>query len=129
MAGRTFMIVDDDTDDRFFFRKAIDEIDSSNICQEACNGQDALDQLRKMEQFPDFIFLDLNMYIMNGKECLAELKKDERLKKIPVIIYSTSLYAQDIENMRKLGAVHYLAKPFDITKLSQEITAILAGLQ
>ena len=129
MAGRTFMIVDDDVDDRFFFRKAIKEIDSSNVYQEAFNGKDALDKLRKMEHFPDFIFLDLNMYIMNGQECLEELKKDERLKKIPVIIYSTSLYPKEVENMLRMGAVHYLIKPFDITKLSNEITSILEGLQ
>lgn len=123
------MIVDDDVDDRFFFRKAIKEMDPSNVYLEAFNGQDALDKLRLMEHFPDFIFLDLNMYIMNGEECLKELKKDEKLKKIPVIIYSTSLYPKEVDNMIRMGAVHYLIKPFDITKLSQEITTILEGLQ
>ena len=115
------MIVDDDKDDRFFFRNAVKEIDPSYECLEAQDGLEALEKLRKADTLPHFIFLDLNMPIMNGKECLMELKKDEKLKNIPVIIYSTSNYKEDIDSTRELGAVYYLTKLFDVTKLPDEL--------
>ncbi len=93
---KILMIVDDDKDDRFFFRSAIRKNNPTFECIEAENGVDALEQLRKAEQLPDFIFLDLNMPKMDGRECLKELKKDKTLKKIPVIIYSTSTKLSDI---------------------------------
>jgi CheY-like chemotaxis protein len=84
---KILMIVDDDKDDRFFFCSAIRKNNPSYECIEAENGADALKQLRTTKQLPDFIFLDLNMPKMDGRECLKELKKDETLKKIPVIIW------------------------------------------
>ena len=74
---KILMIVDDDTDDRFFFRSAIRKNNPSYECIEAENGDDALKQLRKAKYLPDFIFLDLNMPKMDGRECLEELKKDK----------------------------------------------------
>jgi CheY-like chemotaxis protein len=115
------MIVDDDKDDRFFFRSAIRKNNPSFECVEAENGVEALQQLRKTEQLPDFIFLDLNMPKMDGRECLKELKKDETLKNIPVIIYSTSEYKLDKEVTKELGADFFLTKLSDIYPLPEEL--------
>ncbi|MES2681549.1 MAG: response regulator [Bacteroidota bacterium] len=120
------MIVDDDLDDRFFFHEAVNTIDASFECIEADNGENALGQLRLSKQLPDFIFLDLNMPRMDGKQCLKELKKDERLKNTPVIIYSTSSFKRDIDNTRELGAAHFLTKISDISKLPGMITSAMA---
>jgi CheY-like chemotaxis protein len=121
MALKTIMIIDDDDDDRFFFCSAVKKINPSYICQEAQNGQEALEILRDTIKLPDFIFLDINMPIMGGKECLAELKKDEKLKHIPVIMYTTSSFQTDIEFTGQLGAADYFVKPFDIAKIPEGI--------
>ncbi|MEO6348394.1 MAG: response regulator [Aquaticitalea sp.] len=118
---KLLMIVDDDKDDRFFFRSAIRKNNPSFECVEAENGVDALQQLRKVEVLPDFIFLDLNMPKMDGRECLKELKKDKTLKHIPVIIYSTSEYKVDKEVTKELGADYFLTKLSDIYPLPEEL--------
>jgi CheY-like chemotaxis protein len=119
--GIILMIVDEDRDDRFFFKNALREIDEEYKCVEAFNGLDALEKLRSAEILPDYIFLDLNMPLMSGKECLIALKSDPVLSHIPVIIYSTSSYWQDIEITTTLGAAYYLTKVWDINKLPTEI--------
>ena len=121
MVQKMFMIIDDDSDDRMFFAEALDQMLSSTVCLEANGGIEALQQLRKAEKLPDFIFLDINMPRMDGRECLKELKKDAKLKSIPVIMYSTSFTAESIDEFRKLGASSYLNKPTDLNKLPAQI--------
>lgn len=124
---KIFMIVDDDSDDREFFCEAVKEIDSSAECLIAVNGLEALKTLRNdIKQLPDFIFLDLNMPKMDGRTCLAELKKDLKLKNIPVIILSTSSHQKDIDETNQLGAAYFLAKPSDFKKLQQEIGFVMS---
>ena len=118
---KLLMIVDDDKEDRFFFSSAIRKYNPSFECVEAENGVDALEQLRMGAELPDFIFLDLNMPKMDGKECLIELKKDNALKNIPVIIYSTSDYKVDKEISKQLGADYFLTKLSDIYPLPEEL--------
>ena len=120
--NKILMVVDDDPDDRFFFTKAVRKYHPSYECREASDGVDALDKLRQEKILPDFIFLDLNMPLMNGKKCLEELKKDGKLKNIPVIVYSTSTYQKDKEETMALGAIHYLVKLHDIYMLPEAIT-------
>ena len=118
---KLLMIVDDDKEDRFFFSSAIRKYNPSFECVEAENGVDALEQLRMGAELPDFNFLDLNMPKMDGKECLIELKKDNALKNIPVIIYSTSDYKVDKEISKQLGADYFLTKLSDIYPLPEEL--------
>ncbi len=116
------MIVDDDKDDSFFFQLAVKELGKDYDCVSAENGLDAIEKLNKMELLPDYIFLDLNMPLMNGKECLTELKKSSTLCKIPVIMYSTSNFSDDIQSTKALGASYYLPKPANIVHLPENIT-------
>ncbi|MGZ3900275.1 MAG: response regulator [Bacteroidia bacterium] len=126
MSGKTvLMIVDDDKDDRFFFEMAVKELGKGFECISAENGIDAIEKLQAMEQLPDYIFLDLNMPLMNGRECLTELKKNQKLKCIPVIMYSTSSFSEDMDSVRKLGASYYLPKPANIMSLPTDITTAL----
>jgi CheY-like chemotaxis protein len=120
-----FMIIDDDEDDRFFFKEAITDMFSSAVCLEATDGVHALNHLQKAEQLPNFIFLDINMPRMDGKECLKELKKDATLKDIPVIMYSTYSSEKSIEEFRVLGSSHFLFKPTDMNKLPQQIREVI----
>jgi CheY-like chemotaxis protein len=114
---KMLMIVDDDSDDRYLFCKALEQIDLSYHCHEAEHGRDALEQLRRATTLPHMIFLDLNMHLMNGWECLTALKRDPLLKNIPVIIYSTSSAEYDIAAAREMGAVYYLTKPSDMQEI------------
>jgi CheY-like chemotaxis protein len=74
----TALLVDDDEDDRAFFCEAMGTISHNVICVTAEDGVDAFDFLRHSSKLPDFIFLDLNMPRMNGKDCLRELKQNKR---------------------------------------------------
>ena len=81
-----FLVADDDEDDRFFFLEALRSIDPGITCMLASNGREALTLLQSdFFSLPDYIFLDLNMPLMNGLKCLEEIKKissmDEAIEK------------------------------------------------
>jgi CheY-like chemotaxis protein len=122
---RILMIVDNDFDDRYFFRNAVKEIGREYECIQAGHGVEALEKLRTSDQLPDIIFLDLNMPLMNGWKCLEELKRDEKLERIPVIIYTTSDSKKDMELSKALGADYYLTKPADLADLPRKIDEAL----
>ena len=87
----TIFLVDDDSDDQEVFSMLMDEICPRADCVSAGDGNTALEILLGDPPFtPQFIFLDINMPGMNGMECLREIKKTERLREIPVYMYSTS---------------------------------------
>lgn len=121
MGEMIFMIIDDDRDDRFFFKEALTKMLCSVKCLGANGGIEALELLRKTKQLPNFIFLDLNMPQMDGRECLKQLKSDQKLKNIPVIMYSTSFSEETINELYELGASRFLNKPEDINQLPAQI--------
>lgn len=125
MMNKVFMIKDDDEDDRFFFKEALADLPNSPMCLEAINGEDALNQLQQIDNIPDFIFLDVNMPRMAGRECLLEIKRDTKLKNCVVIMYSTSFSEETIEDFVKFGALTCLQKPTDMNKLHKQILDVV----
>ena len=108
----TILLVDDDDDDRKLFLDAAREVDHTITCLTASDGMDALDILKDTgSPVPDFIFLDLRMPGMGGKQCLEEIKKDPRLAAIPVIVYTTSRDVSEAIKLKKAGAAHFMSKP------------------
>jgi DNA-binding NtrC family response regulator len=109
----TLLIVDDDADDRELFIQTVKSIDEEIICLAATDGFHALELLNNSSDslLPDAIILDLRMPRINGKKCLVELKKNERLKNIPVVIYTTSTEIEDSIELSTLGAVYFISKP------------------
>ena len=106
------LLVDDDPDDRTFFIEAAREVDEHIECITANDGQKALELLRnRLSSLPDLIFLDIRMPLLNGKKCLEELKKDDTLKHIPVVIYTTSKLVEESIELKKMGAAHFISKP------------------
>src|SRR6185436_421616 len=104
----TCFLVDDDEDDRDIFRIALNDLNLNVQLYEAENGLDALQKLPPCTNFlPDFIFIDLNMPIMGGKELLIEIRANEKLKHIPVIICSTSDYLKHVKETEALRASLY----------------------
>ena len=120
-------MVDDDEDDREIFNIALRDLGEHIHCVLASDGMDALEKLRGPDALPDFIFLDLNMPRMDGKECIAEIKKDKRLNDIPVVIYSTSSNAKDRADATRLGAMHFFTKPPSISALTHALSDIFLG--
>jgi len=106
------LFVDDDADDRMLFMEAVKEVDESYECVTANDGRQALDLLNNVVQtLPDIIFLDINMPRLSGKKCLSEIKNNERLKHIPVIIYTTSKDVEESKELKEMGAYHFISKP------------------
>lgn len=124
---KKFLLVDDDMDDTYLFGEVLAEVDPAIQLETANNGQEALEQLLKENHpLPDVIFLDLNMPRMDGKQCLFEIKQNERLQNIPVMMYTTSSHSTDIEQTMQLGAVCFITKPSDFNEL-KNILSIIAG--
>lgn len=123
-------LIDDDDDDQEIFSLALNTIDTDITCITANDGIDALNRLNMDAGFvPDYIFLDLNMVRMNGRECLTEIKKLSRLNTTPVIIYSTSSQEKDITETRQLGAADYIVKPASISILVQRLEQVLKKMK
>ena len=120
--SKTFMIIDDDFEDRNLFCEAVKEINENAKCWAVSNGKDAIIKLLSSSLLlPDLIFLDPNMPGMSGRECLKELKKNIELKNIPIVIYSTSLSQKDIDETRALGAAYFRVKPSTFKALCKYI--------
>ena len=105
------LLADDDKDDRFFFAKALGQLPFATQLTTVNNGALLMAHLtQNAVQLPDVLFLDLNMPRKNGMECPKEIKESESLKKIPVIIYSTSLRQEVVDALYNGGAHYYLYK-------------------
>src|SRR5687768_1909531 len=128
MTTPIILMVDDDPDDRAFFCEAVNEIDPAVICYDVENGRAALKLLQTKELKPDIIFLDINMPVMNGWECIQELKKDTRYSDIKVIMYSTSNNEFDIRKAMSLGAMCLFTKPDDYKMIKEILASIIANL-
>jgi CheY-like chemotaxis protein len=129
MPGQTsVLIIDDDPDDRELLIEAIKEFDPGTICNEATGSLDAL-KILSTDQIliPDYIFLDLNMPLMNGKECLAEIMKIPHIDESKVVIYTTSQREDDARELLAMGAVFFLIKPSVFSELKMAVQYILSG--
>lgn len=125
-AQKVIMIVDDDPDDIAFFCEALSEIDDSIKCIPAYGGEEAIEWLKtNVARSPDYIFMDLNMPRMNGKQCLECIKGDINLSSIPVIVYTTSKSQEDVDESEKLGANYFLTKPNKFQALKRAIKIII----
>ncbi|POY36584.1 response regulator [Solitalea longa] len=112
------LLADDDKDDCFLFREALQEIPMASELKVVNNGEQLMHYLiDEAEELPTILFLDLNMPRKNGFSCLEEIKGNENLKQIPVIIFSTSYDAHVAELLFKKGAQHYISKPADFSQL------------
>ena len=127
LEGKSCLLIDDDDDDKEIFCIALSEVDPSIECHTAIDGIQALDMLQDPSFVPDYIFLDLNMPLMSGKECLVEIKKRPHLRNTPVIIFSTSASQKDIEETRELGAASFITKPPLISTLTDRLGEVLRG--
>ena len=105
------LLADDDRDDRFFFSKILRGLPIQTQLATVENGEQLMAYLNEnSEKLPDVLFLDLNMPRKNGSECLSEIKHSQKLKDIPVIIYSTSGHTEGSVDLYSKGAHYYFRK-------------------
>lgn len=115
---RSVYLADDDADDRLLFEEALMEVSHNVELTTANNGEQLMKILdQTTPPPPHLIFLDLNMPLKNGFECLEAIKKDKKLKHIPVVIFSTSCQKEAIDNVYSKGADYYICKPDNFQKL------------
>ncbi|MEP6682715.1 MAG: response regulator [Parafilimonas sp.] len=120
-----FLLVDDDLDDVSLFKEVLQEVNPSIDFVSAADGQEAMTILKQHQtNFPDVIFLDLNMPRMDGKQCLTEIKRDPQLQRIPVIMYTTSCQSKDIEETMLKGAICFITKPSNLKELKNILSSI-----
>ncbi len=115
----TILLADDDPDDRLLVRDAMTESGWSGELHCVENGEELLDYLRRRGKYqapgaaprPGLILLDLNMPRKDGREALQEIRNDPSLRRIPVVVLTTSKADTDIARLYELGANSFIAKP------------------
>ena len=113
-ADKPILLVEDDKVDVMTVNRALKEIKVNNPVVNPENGEEALKYLRDpASEKPCIILLDINMPIMNGIEFLQVMKQDAQLRRIPVVVLTTSGEQQDKINSFDLGVAGYMAKPVD----------------
>ena len=119
---KRIVLAEDDEDDFLLFQEALNEYEEPIRLNWVKDGEELMKLLKQdSAEIPDIVFLDINMPRKNGFECLTEIRSDVRLKKIPVIIYSTSDDPKLIDGMYTAGANLYLCKPVEFKKLKNRI--------
>jgi CheY-like chemotaxis protein len=115
------LVADDDADDRVLAKIAFSELKTNHAVEFVNDGEELMAYLhrkaKKKEPFPDLLILDLNMPRKDGRTALREIKDDESLKDLDVIIFSTSNSEVDKSYCLDLGARDYAVKPSEYTEL------------
>jgi len=128
-AGIEVLLVEDDPGDVLMTREAFDEHKVVNRLSVVADGVSAMAFLRKEGEHtdaptPDLVLLDLNLPRMDGREVLAAVKADERLKHIPVVVLTTSEAEEDVLRSYSLHANAYVTKPVDFDRFIQVVRQI-----
>jgi len=124
------LIAEDDADDRFLLQAAFEENGFTDKLHFVENGVEILDYLNSLgnktgvKKLPRFILLDLNMPKKDGREVLKEIKQNPELRKIPVVIFSTTNNEQEMRRCYELGANSYITKPNSFESLIKTVAAL-----
>lgn len=120
----TILIADDDSDDCLLMEKALRQCDYKHAIQFVEDGEELMDYLRQRGAYnkqtapwPDLLILDLNMPRKNGFQALAEIKADAILRRLPVVVMTTSSADEDILKTYNLGVNSFVVKPFNFSRL------------
>jgi CheY-like chemotaxis protein len=123
------LLIDDNAGDARLAREALRDAKVANNLSWVADGVEAMSYLRREGQHaaaprPELILLDLNLPRKDGREVLAAIKADERLKRIPVVILTTSQAEEDIIKAYHLNANCYISKPVDLDQFIKVVKTI-----
>lgn len=129
LKDRYILIAEDDADDRFLLQEAFKKNLFDDTLVFLNNGADVMQYLNEelssnQQRLPYFLLLDLNMPKKDGRIVLNEIKQHDKLKKIPVIIFSTTNNEQQMRQCYELGANSYITKPSNFDSLSKIVAAL-----
>ena len=118
------LLVEDDPGDVVLIEEAFEHNKVRNRLKIVGDGVEAMDYLRSGAARPDLVLLDLNLPRKDGREVLAEIKKDEDLGRIPVVVLTTSAADEDILRSYQLHANAYVTKPVDFERFISVVRQI-----
>jgi CheY-like chemotaxis protein len=118
------IIADDDEDDQMLLKEAVHEYSDSILTTILSDGKQLMNFLNT-GNVPELLLLDLNMPYKSGTECLKEIRSNENLRNIPIIVLSTSRNARDIDSCFHFGANLFFTKPCSFQALKMLIRSIL----
>ena len=123
------LLVEDNEGDVFLTKRAFKKARIANNITVARDGEIAINILQKTDEYkdfpkPDIIFLDINLPKKDGKQVLKVIKNNDGLKRIPVIILTSSKAEQDVLKTYDLHANGYIVKPLDIDQFHEVVSAI-----
>ena len=121
-------LVDDDQDDQQLFQDALSELSHPIDLSVMNNGVELMDKLFSETRQPDIVFLDLHMPMMNGEECLQDIRDEERFDGIPVLIYSNTSDTDQLKRLFEMGANRFLRKPASFSELVSSLDGLLHTL-
>lgn len=127
MERKHILWADDDMDDLMLMRHVLQDIGQEYNIKEVNNGQEAIEYLengKKTNNLPCLIILDMNMPVLNGKETLSLIKKDEALKDIPLVFFTTSNSELDRMYCKRFG-VEMVTKPPQYNNLKETVKNLL----
>ncbi len=128
---KTILIADDDADDRLFMIEALRHNGFCHDVKFVEDGEDLMNYLTHQEgftaenaPFPSLILLDLNMPRKNGFQALAEIRSDIGLRRLPVVVMSTSASNGDIVRTYDIGVNSYIVKPHNFNRLIEVVSSL-----
>lgn len=121
----SILYIDDDADDREIFKEAMSVVDAGIICSMAGDGSEGFLVLEGLTIVPDFIFVDVNMPGVGGKQFLGEVKRIRKWSSIPIVMYSTTSHESEMKEYLKLGAFSVLVKPGSFDEVCKLISSVI----
>lgn len=121
----TILYIDDDAEDREFFQDALYAINPTWTCSVAKDGAEGLRVLNELVLLPDYIFVDVNMPIMTGKQFLIEVRSRPEFSVVPVIVYTTTSYPAEVREYQRLGANKVLMKPASMVNIIELVKSVI----
>ena len=126
------LMAEDDSDDRLLFQDALKEIRFGNHIDYVENGQELMDYLNRVGKYkelegdplPGLILLDLNMPIKDGREALAEIKQNPKLKRVPIVVLTTSSADEDVIKSYDLGVNSFITKPVTFENMVHAVKTV-----
>ncbi len=135
------ILADDDMDDCLFFKEAVEELQLPTQLSTLHDGEQLMQHLNNavrtqnlpagqagFASLPDVLFLDLNMPRKNGFECLSEIKRNQKLRQLPVIIFSTSFEQEVVNLLYKNGAQYFIRKPSEFSQFKKIVHQTITTL-
>jgi len=126
MNSRFCFLIDDDEDDREIFAMALKKAKAEFICTMAHNGKEAITKAQEGDFVPSYIFVDLNMPSVSGRDVVKAFNTIDRFKNVATIVYTTSSSEKDISELKEMGVTHYLVKPTSFSVLVDILSNLFA---